>query len=82
MEITSYFFIQSLPLSPQGRLSSPRSIPPRATKKHMWEHLRVQIEKWAIEPLYTSKFTQEGESKEDFCNRVHQATKKEFLWFD
>ena len=24
---------------------------------------------------------QEGESKEDFCNRVYQATKKQFLWF-
>ena len=27
-------------------------------------------------------FRQDGESKEDFCNRVHQATKKQFLWFD
>lgn len=25
---------------------------------------------------------QVGESKEDFCSRVHQATKKQFLWFD
>jgi len=25
---------------------------------------------------------QAGESKEDFCNRVHQTTKKQFLWFD
>ena len=25
---------------------------------------------------------QAGESKEDFCNRVYQATKKQFLWFD
>jgi hypothetical protein len=25
---------------------------------------------------------QEGESKDDFCNRVYQATKKQFLWFD
>lgn len=24
----------------------------------------------------------EGESKDDFCNRVYQATKKQFLWFD
>ena len=23
-----------------------------------------------------------GESKEDFCNRVYQTTKKQFLWFD
>lgn len=22
-----------------------------------------------------------GESKEDFCNRVYQTTKKQFLWF-
>jgi hypothetical protein len=22
------------------------------------------------------------ESKEDFCNRVYQTTKKQFLWFD
>jgi imidazoleglycerol phosphate synthase glutamine amidotransferase subunit HisH len=22
------------------------------------------------------------ESKEDFCYRVHQTTKKEFIWFD
>jgi hypothetical protein len=27
-------------------------------------------------------FRQDGESKEDFCNRVYQATKKQFLWFD
>ena len=25
---------------------------------------------------------QDGESKEDFCNRVYQATKKQYLWFD
>jgi hypothetical protein len=25
---------------------------------------------------------QEGESKENFCNRVNQATKKQFLWFE
>lgn len=25
---------------------------------------------------------QKGESKKDFCNRVYQATKKQFLWFD
>lgn len=25
---------------------------------------------------------QEGESKNDFCNRVYQITKKQFLWFD
>jgi hypothetical protein len=25
---------------------------------------------------------QENESKEDFCNRVYQTTKKQFLWFD
>lgn len=24
----------------------------------------------------------EGESREDFCNRVYQATKKQFLWFE
>ena len=23
-----------------------------------------------------------GESKEEFCNRVYQTTKKQFLWFD
>jgi hypothetical protein len=27
-------------------------------------------------------FRQTGESKEDFCNRVYQTTKKQFLWFD
>jgi len=27
-------------------------------------------------------FRQQGESKEDFCNRVHQTTEKQFLWFD
>jgi hypothetical protein len=27
-------------------------------------------------------FRQKGESKEDFCNRVYQMTKKQFLWFD
>ena len=25
---------------------------------------------------------QADESKEDFCNRVYQTTKKQFLWFD
>jgi hypothetical protein len=25
---------------------------------------------------------QEGESKNDFCNRVYQTTRKHFLWFD
>lgn len=25
---------------------------------------------------------QMGESKEAFCSRVYQATKKQFLWFD
>ena len=25
---------------------------------------------------------QAGESKEDFCNRVYQTTKKQFIWFD
>ncbi len=25
---------------------------------------------------------QSGETKEDFCNRVHKITKKQFLWFD
>lgn len=25
---------------------------------------------------------QEDESKDDFCNRVYQTTKKQFLWFD
>ena len=25
---------------------------------------------------------QEGESKDDFCNRVYQTTQKQFLWFD
>jgi hypothetical protein len=27
-------------------------------------------------------FRQDGESKEDFCNRVYHNTKKQFLWFD
>jgi imidazoleglycerol phosphate synthase glutamine amidotransferase subunit HisH len=27
-------------------------------------------------------FRQSDESKEDFCNRVYQTTKKQFLWFD
>lgn len=25
---------------------------------------------------------QAGESKEDFCSRVYQTTKKQFMWFD
>jgi hypothetical protein len=25
---------------------------------------------------------QAGESKEDFCNRVYQTTKKQYLWFN
>ena len=27
-------------------------------------------------------FRQADESKEEFCNRVYQVTKKQFLWFD
>jgi imidazoleglycerol phosphate synthase glutamine amidotransferase subunit HisH len=27
-------------------------------------------------------FRRVGESKEAFCNRVYQTTKKQFLWFD
>ena len=27
-------------------------------------------------------FRQADESKEDFCNRVYQTTKKQYLWFD
>lgn len=27
-------------------------------------------------------FRQAVESKEDFCNRVYQTTKKQYLWFD
>jgi hypothetical protein len=27
-------------------------------------------------------FRRPGESKEDFCNRVYQSTKKQFLWFE
>ena len=27
-------------------------------------------------------FRQDGESKEDFCSRVYEVTKKQFLWFD
>jgi hypothetical protein len=27
-------------------------------------------------------FRQAGESKEEFCNRVYKAAKKQFLWFD
>lgn len=25
---------------------------------------------------------QDSESKEDFCNRVYQTTKKQYLWFE
>jgi hypothetical protein len=27
-------------------------------------------------------FRRDGESEEDFCNRVYQSTMKQFLWFD
>ena len=27
-------------------------------------------------------FRQDGESREEFCNRVYQATKKQYLWFN
>lgn len=27
-------------------------------------------------------YREAGESKEVFCNRVYQTTKKQFLWFD
>lgn len=52
--------------------------------KHQNEEVKVYYMGWADCTWSESEglFRQTGESKEAFRTRVHQATKKNFLWFD
>ena len=56
----------------------------KLTNKMQHEEVKIYYMGWADCTWSESEglFRQAGESKEDFCNRVHQATKKQFLWFD
>ena len=56
----------------------------KLTDKLKPEEVKIYYMGWADCTLSESEglFRQEGESKEDFCNRVYQTTKKQFLWFD
>ena len=56
----------------------------KLTDKLKPEEVKIYYMGWADCTWSESEglFRQEGESKEDFCNRVCQTTKKHFLWFD
>jgi hypothetical protein len=50
----------------------------------MPEAIKIYYVGWADSTWSESEglVRKEGESKEDFCGRVYQATKKQFLWFN
>ena len=54
-----------------------------ATKLIKPEEVKIYYMGWADCTWSESEglARQEGEPKEEFCNRVYQATKKQFLWF-
>lgn len=56
----------------------------RLTNKLRPEAVEVHFFGWADCNWSESEglIRKEGESKDDFCNRVYQTTKKQFLWFD
>ena len=56
----------------------------KLTDKLKSEEVKIYYMGWADCTWSKSEglFRQEGESKEDFCNRVYQTTKKQFLWFE
>jgi hypothetical protein len=56
----------------------------KLTNKLRPEEVKIYYMGWADCTWSNSEglFRQAGESKEDFCNRVYQTTKKQFLWFD
>jgi hypothetical protein len=53
------------------------------TKKLQPEATKIYYMGWADCTWSESEglIRQDGESKEAFCNRVYQVTKKQFLWF-
>ena len=56
----------------------------KLTNKLKPEEVKIYYMGWADCTWSESEglFRQDGESKEDFCSRVCQATKKQFLWFE
>lgn len=56
----------------------------KLTNKLKPEAIKVHYFGWADCTWSESEglFRQDSESKENFCNRVYQMTKKQFLWFD
>jgi hypothetical protein len=56
----------------------------KLTNKLQPEAIKIYYVGWADCTWSESEslFRQANESKEDFCNRVYQTTKKQFLWFD
>ena len=56
----------------------------KLTNKLKPEAIKVHYFGWADCTWSESEglVRQEEESKEDFCKRVYQTTKKQFLWFD
>jgi hypothetical protein len=55
----------------------------KLTVKLMPEAIKVHYFGWQDCTWSESEglFRQVGESQEDFCSRVYQTTKKQFLWF-
>ena len=56
----------------------------KLTKKLKPEEVKIYYMGWADCTWSKSEglVRQLDESKEDFCNRAYQSTKKQFLWFD
>ena len=56
----------------------------KLTNKLKPEAIKVHYFGWADCTWSESEglIRKEDESKDDFCNRVYQTTKKQFLWFD
>jgi hypothetical protein len=56
----------------------------KLTDKLKLEEVKIYYMGWADCTWSESEglLRQADESKEDFCNRVYQNTKKQFLWFD
>jgi hypothetical protein len=56
----------------------------KLTKKLQPEATKIYYMGWADCTWSESEglFRRTGESKEDFCNRVYQTSKKKFLWFN
>lgn len=55
----------------------------KLTYKLQPEEVKIYYMGWADCTWSESEgiFRQSGESREEFCNRVYETTKKQFLWF-